>query len=408
MVTAQSRSVLAWLLCVVCGCSVEASSNAEYGKSCAAGSTEYKGFCVDAGARDRTPSNLGSLDPANTGRVGLAVPPTQGAADAATTDNAPVDSQPPGGSDLGNPRDASVASIPPDIAGQQCSTDTAPCYLGPDGTEGRGPCHAGTRTCRDGRWQECIGQVTPQLELCNNADDDCDERVDEDTDVICTDGNAGCSATADGMFTCKGICRPGVKHCEHGVVQAECGHQVLPKKDEMCNAMIAVDDDCDGSTDETCMCKPGQSQQCYSGPADTKEVGVCKHGNQMCNNGTFGPCVGEVVPVAETCNMLDDDCDRSVDEGLLETDPNNCGQCGQHCGPAQSCCAGRCVDSLSDIANCGACGHACGAEELCCSGECVSKVSNDHCGSCTNICSSILICCPTGTCGILNTLGICL
>jgi len=38
------------------------------------------------------------------------------------------------------------------------------------------------------------------------------------------------------------------------------------------------------------------------------------------------------VPRAETCNMLDDDCDNVVDNGFnLAADPNNCGQCGNAC-----------------------------------------------------------------------------
>lgn len=37
---------------------------------------------------------------------------------------------------------------------------------------------SGTRTCADGTWSTCA--VTPQVESCNGADDDCDGVVDED------------------------------------------------------------------------------------------------------------------------------------------------------------------------------------------------------------------------------------
>lgn len=58
-------------------------------------------------------------------------------------------------------------------------------------------------------------------------------------------------------------------------------------------------------------CIPGTERACYSGPADTDGVGVCKAGAQVCNDeGTaFGPCVGEVIPSPENCRTeADEDC----------------------------------------------------------------------------------------------------
>ena len=384
-------------------------------------------------------------------------------------------------------------SLPADVTGHECSArEPMDCYVGPEATAGRGICHGGTRSCKGGKWEECVGQVLPQDEACNRLDDDCDGNVDEGTDVPCADGNAGCSLASDGTIACRGACRAGVKHCSDGVLDTQCSGQVLPEAKELCGAATAVDDNCDGATDEVCACSPGETQQCYNGPSETKDVGTCKHGTQTCDGGTFGPCMNEVGPVAETCmneggdddcntieddvpkrgdacttaaqgichsgalqcdsgqlrcrtavavsetcNMLDDDCDGTVDEGLLQTDTNNCGQCGQRCDAGQvccaaqcvdkasdsrncgtcgnacpssasTCCAGRCVDAQSDTADCGVCAHACGTNELCCGGDCVSRIADDHCGSCTNSCSSLQTCCPSATCGILDALGICL
>jgi len=51
------------------------------------------------------------------------------------------------------------------------------CYSGPSGTEGVGPCAAGTRLCRDdgSGFGPCDGEVTPRQESCETAEDDnCD------------------------------------------------------------------------------------------------------------------------------------------------------------------------------------------------------------------------------------------
>jgi hypothetical protein len=130
-----------------------------------------------------------------------------------------------------------------------------------------------------------------------------------------------------------------------------------------------ADDDCNKIVDDVPM---------LGNACSTAALGRCHPGTLQCDGGELR-CLAP-TPAAETCNMLDDDCDGAVDEGLLETDPNNCGSCGHHCA----------------------------AEEQCCGGGCVSKVADDHCGSCMNACSSIQTCCPSGTCGILDALGICL
>lgn len=61
---------------------------------------------------------------------------------------------------------------------------TQPCYSGPPGTSGRGPCRDGARECigddTGTSWSECTGEVTPTVELCENGiDEDCSGTVDD-------------------------------------------------------------------------------------------------------------------------------------------------------------------------------------------------------------------------------------
>ena|GEM_PF-1162414 len=54
----------------------------------------------------------------------------------------------------------------------------AACYDADPETEGVALCRAGTRTCTDGGWSDCVGAVLPEVEVCNDLDDDCDGLVD--------------------------------------------------------------------------------------------------------------------------------------------------------------------------------------------------------------------------------------
>ena len=85
---------------------------------------------------------------------------------------------------------------------------------------------------------------------------------------------------------------------------------------EICNGQ---DDDCDGTVDEssTNLTQP-LTQSCYTGPASTRGIGVCRDGTQTCSSGTFGVCGGQVLPTAEVCgDGLDNDCNGVVDNGCV-------------------------------------------------------------------------------------------
>lgn len=180
---------------------------------------------------------------------------------------------------------------------------TQPCYTGSPETVGRGPCKEGLQTCRNGKWSGCEGEVVPRPEICNNGiDDDCDGRVDNvEEGKPCTDSNR------------KGICQQGVTECGPGGTLL-C-KQVVQPREEDCNG---IDDDCDGRIDNIKGSLDPLSRKCpYTGPAGTENVGVCRAGNQTCQNGKWSnQCFGEIKPQAEICNGVDDNCNGQIDENI--------------------------------------------------------------------------------------------
>ncbi len=91
------------------------------------------------------------------------------------------------------------------------------------------------------------------------------------------------------------------------------GAPCVPKA-EVCDGL---DNDCNDKVDEGCGCKIGDMQPCYSGDPATKGIGACLVGTQACDlQGMWGACKGEVTPVAETCDSVDNDCNGMKDDGL--------------------------------------------------------------------------------------------
>lgn len=60
-------------------------------------------------------------------------------------------------------------------------TDEPDCYTGPKGTLDVGACVSGIQDCEGPEPEVCAGEVVPQIEQCNNVDEDCDDYFDNDT-----------------------------------------------------------------------------------------------------------------------------------------------------------------------------------------------------------------------------------
>lgn len=84
--------------------------------------------------------------------------------------------------------------------------------------------------------------------------------------------------------------------------------------------------DCSKKNHPGCACK-GKSAPCYNGDPAFAGKGICSAGVQVCKDGFWAECVGDIGPEAEICNGLDDDCDGEVDEGVQ----SSCGGCDLSC-----------------------------------------------------------------------------
>lgn len=226
--------------------------------------------------------------------------------------------------------------------GHVCSPgETVSCYGGPAGTAGVGACTAGTQTCNScgTAFSACIGAVTPIVESCGDSiDNDCDGITDDNcvcspgSTTLCYDGPAG----TDGV----GICQAGTRTCDAtGTGYGACVGEVTPIT-EICGD--GLDNDCDGAVEDGCVCSPFSISACYTGPTGTEGVGICQAGSQTCNaiGSAYGPCVGDITPVVETCgDNLDNDCDGLSDDGCVCT-PFTVAAC--YTGPAGTAGVGIC------------------------------------------------------------------
>ncbi len=204
-----------------------------------------------------------------------------------------------------------------------------PCYSGPQGTENKGVCAGGSERCNTvtGKWSGvCLNEVKPQSEICNKRDDDCNGRIDDAPECVCSkEGEKEpCYGGPTGTAT-RGSCKSGFRVCEKqkGATRwGVCQEQILPSK-EVCNNK---DDNCNGIVDEGCPCALGAVRPCGSA------LGNCKPGEQRCQGGVWsGSCYAESGPTPEVCDGRDNDCNGFVDDSLNRQRKTNCGPGEEKC-----------------------------------------------------------------------------
>ncbi|MFT7623033.1 MAG: hypothetical protein ACI9WU_002210, partial [Myxococcota bacterium] len=170
-------------------------------------------------------------------------------------------------------------------------------------------CSVGAGICQRFGFEECTADALATecnvtageegVETCNGLDDDCDGQVDEDFDglnTVCTVGTGACAAT-------------GLVICQADGSATQCSVEPLSAEAELCNGL---DDDCDGQIDE----------DIANAPLCTSQEGVCAQSIRGCG-GAAGwiacqaPQFGDSYQADElTCDALDNDCDGQTDEAL--------------------------------------------------------------------------------------------
>ncbi|MBI5548794.1 MAG: putative metal-binding motif-containing protein, partial [Deltaproteobacteria bacterium] len=210
----------------------------------------------------------------------------------------------------------------------------------------RGECRAGTQTCSAGAWSACGGTLVlpahapaQNESTCDSKDNDCDGTTDEG---LVTD------ADGDTYRRCGTCGAPAAPSCDCN----DGNPAIRPGATEICDN---VDQDCDGSVDDmaarACFEGANVTSATYTGtcPGSTCQPrGECRAGTQSCSAGAWSACGGTLVLPAHdpaqnesTCDDRDNDCDGTVDDGLVvDADLDHhrrCGTCGAPAAPICDC-----------------------------------------------------------------------
>jgi hypothetical protein len=252
-------------------------------------------------------------------------------------------------------------------------------------------------------------------ETCNGEDDDCDDRIDEGTEICPQDlpfAVAACMPEAGGGASCQFVrCTEehlrcdGDEGCEtpiSGSDCGECGRECLAgqrcSKDPGDIEFNCMDGACPPGQPDLCgvMCtnfdtSPQHCGGCNEPPEDIHECDHADpdHAEPSCEERSCAlNCVGSFRSCDEQEPALGTPEYTNGCEVDTNTDRNHCGRCGNECattGPnmvaycEQGMCKTRCTDDFIE------CDDAVDG--------CETPIGDDDCYACDNACGALLQCC---------------
>ena len=175
-----------------------------------------------------------------------------------------------------------------------------------------GACLEGVEQCRAGG-RVCSDNTADDVEVCDGADNDCDQATDE--------GFVGLGdACANGIGECS---RPGTVVCSAAGDGVLCDAVPGLPGAEACDGL---DNDCDGDPEDDGADDQRVGVRCDGGDAD-----ACLEGVQFCGGGDI-VCSDQTGDTPEVCDGVDNDCDRAIDEGFVglgDACANGTGECSR-------------------------------------------------------------------------------